>query len=171
MQAYISVNSGVGCSSLRVGERLDLYNAKKDYIMVEIMDMSICDLKQCIELWNSIPELKFPSAFDTEKRLGKFLDKNKGLSTIAKYDGEIVGALLCGDDGRRGFFYHIGVIPKLRKQKIASRMVEYSFVKLRTDDIDTCFLFTNDFNINAQSFWKSMGFGYAPHVMYQSREI
>lgn len=171
MQAYISVNSGVGCSSLRVGERLDLYNAKKDYIMVEIMDMSICDLKHCIELRNSIPELKFPSAFDTEKRLEKFLDKNKGLSTIAKYDSEIVGALLCGDDGLRGFFYHIGVIPKLRKQKIASRMVEYSFGKLRTDDIDTCFLFTNDFNINAQSFWKSMRFEYAPHVMYQSREI
>ena len=50
-------------------------------------------------------------------------------------------------------------------------MVEYSLDKLRTDGIDTCFLFTNDFNTNAQSFWKAMGFGYAPHVMYQSREI
>ncbi len=139
--------------------------------MVEIMDMSVSDLKQCIELWDSIPELKFPSSFDTEKRLTKFLNKNDKLSTIAKYNGEIIGALLCGNDGRRGFFYHIGVNPKHRKEKIATKMVEYSFEKLRADEIDTCFLFTNDFNINAQLFWKSMGFGHAPHVMYQSRAI
>ena len=126
------------------------------------MDMTVCDLKQCSNLWGSIPELKFSLAFDTEERLTRFINKNEGFSTIAKYNGKLVGALLCGNDGRRGFFYHIGVSPKHRKQKIATRMVEYSFDKLRTDGIDTCFLFTNDFNTNAQSFWKAMGFGYAP---------
>ena len=139
--------------------------------MLEIIDMTIRDLEQSIELWASIPELNFPSDFDTKDRLTSFLNKNEGLSTIAKYEGEIIGALLCGNDGRRGFFYHIGVNPQFRKQKIASQMVEYSFDKLRLECIDTCFLFTNDFNFDAQAFWGKMKFVHASHVMYQSREI
>ncbi len=82
-----------------------------------------------------------------------------------------MGDLLCGNDGRRGFFYHIGVTPQLRKQRIGGQMVEYSLKKLKKEGLDTCFLFTNDFNLGAQAFWKSMGFEYSPHVMYQSRVI
>jgi ribosomal protein S18 acetylase RimI-like enzyme len=139
--------------------------------MIIITDMLISDLEEAIALWDSIPELHFPAAFDTPERLERFLAKNKAFSTIAKSDGEIVGALLCGNDGRRGFFYHIGVKPQLRKQGIAARMVGHSFEKLRKENIDTCFLFTNDFNPGAQAFWKAMGFVYAPQVMYQSRAI
>ncbi|MGI5898441.1 MAG: hypothetical protein ACOX8S_00785 [Christensenellales bacterium] len=83
--------------------------------MVKIVDMLVSDLYESIALWKSIPELCFPAAFDTEERLTKFLNKNAGFSTVAKLDDKIVGALLCGNDGRRGFFYHIGVNPSLRK--------------------------------------------------------
>ena len=129
------------------------------------------DLEEAIALWSSIPELNFPAEFDTPERLTRFLNKNQGLSSIARIDGEMAGALLCGHDGRRGFFYHIGVKPQLRKQGIAARMVEYSFEKLRKEHIDTCFLFTSEFNQGAQAFWKAMGFEYAPWVMYQLRSI
>ena len=139
--------------------------------MIQIMDMQACDLTDAIALWASIPELHFLSSFDTIKRLTRFLRKNEGLSTLAKAGDEIIGALLCGHDGRRGFFYHIGVAPALRKQGIAARMVERSFEKLRAEGIDTCFLFTYEFNLGARAFWKSMGLEHAPQVMYQSREI
>ena len=139
--------------------------------MVKILDMSTSDLIESIKLWESIPELKFPSAFDTAERLTRFLHKNERLSSIAKTENAIIGAVLCGNDGRRGFFYHIGVEPQFRRQGIAAQMVEYSFEKLRKENMDTCFLFTNDFNSGAQAFWKSMGFEYASHVMYQSRAI
>ena len=133
--------------------------------------MCLSDLEASIALWSSIPELHFPAGFDTPERLTRFLLRNEGLSSIAESDGELVGALLCGHDGRKGFFYHIGVKPDLRRQGIAARMVEYSFEKLRKKHIDGCFLFTYDFNMGAQAFWKARGFGHAPHVMYQSRGI
>ncbi|MCL2507963.1 MAG: GNAT family N-acetyltransferase [Oscillospiraceae bacterium] len=139
--------------------------------MIKITDMLERDLQEAIALWESIPELVYPSSFDTVERLTRFLRKNENLSSAAKLNGQMVGALLCGNDGRRGFFYHIGVEPQFRKQGIATRMVEYSFEKLRKESIDTCFLFTNDFNFGAQAFWKAAGFEYAPHVMYQSRAI
>ncbi len=139
--------------------------------MLEITNMSCNNLKLAIRLWNSIPDLGFSLIFDTEERLTNFLNRNHGLSSVAFWDNEVVGALLCGHDGRRGFFYHLGVAPKMRRQKIASRLVEYSFQKLRAQGIDTCFLFTNDWNADAQRFWKSMGFECASHVLYHSRTI
>jgi Predicted acetyltransferase len=57
--------------------------------------------------------------------------------------------ILCGHDGRRGFFYHTGVDYSFRKQGIATKMVERCFDMLRKEGIDTCFLFTNDFNKGA----------------------
>ena len=142
-----------------------------DNEQLTISDLRLPDLGEAIALWDSIPELNFPAAFDTPERLTRFLNRNEGLSSAARIDGELVGALLCGHDGRRGFFYHIGVKPLLRRQGIAARMVEYSFEKLRKEHIDTCFLFTSEFNPGAQAFWKAMGFEYAPWVMYQSRAI
>lgn len=139
--------------------------------MIKITEMTKSDLKQAIALWDSIPELGFSKTFDTEIRLARFLSKNEGFSCVAKEGGRTVGALLCGHDGRRGFFYHIGVNPEFRGRNIATKMVEFSFSRLKDDDIDTCFLFTNHSNEGAQAFWGRMGFEYASHVMYQSRAI
>jgi ribosomal protein S18 acetylase RimI-like enzyme len=139
--------------------------------MTEIRALREEDIRDAIELWSAIPELRFSKAFDTEERLFRFLRRNPGLSSAASLDGKLVGALLCGHDGRRGFFYHAGVIQAHRRQGIAGRMAELSFRMLRDEQIDSCFLFTNDFNTDAQRFWKSVGFEYAPHVMYHSRAI
>lgn len=139
--------------------------------MIVIDEMKVSDLEQVIKLWSSITELSFPVQFDTVERLTRFLSRNQGFSTIAKSDTAIVGAILCGHDGRRGFFYHSGVDYSFRKQGIAKEMIERCFEMLRKEDIDTCFLFTIDSNIPAQEFWKSMGFNYAPHILYHSRSI
>lgn len=142
-----------------------------DINMLKINAMEISDLDKVIILWSSITELTFPAFFDTKERLTKFLLRNQGLSTIANVEGKIIGALLCGHDGRRGFFYHTGVDYAYRKQGIATRMIERCIDMLKREGIDNCFLFTNDFNKDAQKFWKARSFGYAPHVMYHSRGI
>ena len=144
---------------------------KDTFNRITFRAMEISDLDEVITLWRNITELSFPVSFDTKERLTKFLHRNQGLSSVAKVECKIVGALLCGHDGRRGFFYHTGVDYAYRKQGIATRMIERCFDMLKKEGIDNCFLFTNDFNRDAQKFWKAMGFGYAPHVMYHSRGI
>ncbi len=139
--------------------------------MIVIEEMRISDLPCAITLWSSIPELSFSATFDSIERLTKFLSHNTGLSTIARTENSIIGAVLCGHDGRRGFIYHTGVESAYRKQGIAKQMVERCFEMLRKEDIDTCFLFTGNSNTGAQEFWKYMGFDYASHIMYHSRAI
>lgn len=139
--------------------------------MITIGEMKASDLEQAISLWTGIAELSFSAQFDTVERLTRFLSRNPGLSSVAKSDAVIVGAVLCGHDGRRGFIYHSGVDYSFQKQGIGRRMVERCFEMLRQEGIDSCFLFTSAANEQAQKFWKSMGFQNASHIMYHSRSI
>lgn len=140
-------------------------------MVISIEEMRISDLEQARVLWSNIPELSFSPEFDSTERLTRFLDRNPGLSTIARVEDSIIGAVLCGNDGRRGFIYHAGVEATFRKQGIAHKMVLRCFEMLRREHIDNCFLFTSKSNLCAQEFWQSMGFYNAPQIMYHSRSI
>ena len=51
---------------------------------------------------------------DTTEALGRFVARNPGLSLVAEDGGAIVGVVLCGQDGRRGFIYHLAVAKAFR---------------------------------------------------------
>ena len=133
--------------------------------------MQLSDIDEVIQLWDSIKELRFSREFDNKARVTQFLMRNENLSSIARENDKLIGALLCGHDGRRGFIYHTGVDEAFRHQGVASGMLKRSLAALKRESIDTCFLFTNDFNKEAREFWVYQGFEYAPHVMYHSRSI
>ncbi len=139
--------------------------------MATFRAMKYNDIENSIDLWKNIKELGFSPEFDTKDRILRFLQKNPNLSTVAESDEKIVGTLLCGSDGRRGFIYHTGVDKFYRRKHIAKNIVERSIKMLKEESIDSCFFFTNDFNHEAQIFWKAMEFNHASHVMYHSRAI
>lgn len=139
--------------------------------MITVRFLTKDDAKAALALWTSIPVLAINSEFDTVQRITRFLERNPGLSSAAFEGDRMVGALMCGQDGRRGFFYHMGVDEFYRERGIARRMVDTSLEALRSQGIDSCFLFTYDRNVPAQQFWKAMGFEYAPHVMYHSKNL
>lgn len=139
--------------------------------MITIRELKTDEAGTALALWTAIPVLAINSEFDTPQRIARFLERNPGLSAAA-FEGErLVGALMCGQDGRRGFFYHTGVEETYRGRGIAQKMVDFSCAALRAQGIDSCFLFTYDRNLPAQQFWKAMGFEYAPHVMYHSKSL
>ena len=52
---------------------------------------------------------------DTSAAVALFLERNPGLSLVAlSPTGEIVGAVLCGHDGRRGYLHHLAVVKAAR---------------------------------------------------------
>ena len=138
---------------------------------MRIEAMMVSDVDEVIQLCRAIPALGFSAGFDTPQRLMRFILRNEGCSTVARMQEEIVGALLCGHDGRRGFIYHTGVKQAYRRKGIAGSMVQRSLQALKEQGIDSCFLFTHAVNQDAQAFWMAQGFEYAPHVMYHSRGI
>ncbi|MBK8981004.1 MAG: GNAT family N-acetyltransferase [Ignavibacteria bacterium] len=93
---------------------------------------------------------------DTEDEFGSYLKRNKGMSFICKDGRIIVGTILCGHDGRRGFIYHLAVHKDYRRRKIADKLIKLSLKQLRTHGLKRCMLMADNINESAKSFWTKM---------------
>lgn len=94
---------------------------------------------------------------DDPAALARFLARNPGCSPVAIDEGRIVGAALCGHDGRRGFLYRVGVDPFSRRKGIARALAEHGFAALRAQGIRRAMLFILSDNVEAQAFWAAVG--------------
>jgi len=139
-----------------------------DIIIDEMRAEDVCE---ACALWYSIPELEVARSFDTHERIRVYLTRNPGFSTVARKGDRIVGAAVCGHDGRRGSFYHVGVLPEFRRHGIAARMVERSLSCLREVGLTTAFCFTHEKNVAAQAFWRGTGWEHCPWVQYHLRDF
>jgi putative acetyltransferase len=87
----------------------------------------------------------------------RFLARNPGLSAVATTARELVGAILCGHDGRRGGIHHLAVAPAYRRRGVGSDLLEYCVSRLREADIPRCNLFLYDDNEVGRRFWERHG--------------
>ena len=115
--------------------------------------MTLDDYQIVHEIWQSTPGLGL-SVSDERDAVAAFLERNPELSAVAQSaDGAIVGVVLCGHDGRRGFLYHLAVLPKFRRQGIAKMLVEHCLNRLRADRILKCNIFLFRSNREGLAFW------------------
>ena len=133
---------------------------------ITIDEMRAEDISAVCTLFYSVSELGVSASFDSPERIRSYLERNPGFSSVARKEEHVVGAILCGHDGRRGSFYHAVVLPEYRGAGIARRMVDRSLSSLKERGITTAFLFTHEQNKAAQSFWKEIGWEYCPGVQY-----
>ena len=125
--------------------------------MDEVMrEIQIDDYDEIHALWNSTPGMGLSNA-DSAYNIGKFLIRNEGLSFCYEKDGRIIGTILCGHDGRRGYIYHVTVAGEFRGRGIGRALVEKSLLKLREEGIDKCHLFVFADNEIGNAFWHSTG--------------
>lgn len=86
--------------------------------MVTVRSMQIEDYDQVYALWMTIHGFSIRTIDDSREGVERFLKRNPGISVVAEMDGRVVGAILCGHDGRRGCLYHVCVHEDYRMQGI-----------------------------------------------------
>jgi ribosomal protein S18 acetylase RimI-like enzyme len=94
---------------------------------------------------------------DSREGIALLLDRNPGLSTVAEVEGRIVATVLCAHDGRRGFMYHLAVLPDFRKKGIAKSLVERSMHLLQRAGIYRGNVVVYRTNLEGQKFWEHLG--------------
>ena len=94
---------------------------------------------------------------DSYDGIARFLKRNPSTSVVAIEDGKIVGAILCGHDGRRGCFYHVCVDPDYRRRGIGKAMVGYCLEALKKEQINNVTLLAFTQNDIGNSFWHHVG--------------
>ncbi len=127
------------------------------------------DYQRARELWGRTEGMGLNES-DTESAVASFLRRNPGLSAIATTpEGEVIGAVLCGHDGRRGFLNHLAVAPAHRGQGIGNSLVEFCFAGLAAEGIPRCNVFVYEENGQGTEFWLHNGWYEATWKTLQKR--
>lgn len=124
---------------------------------MNIREMKIEDYDKVFALWNTISGFGIRSVDDSREGIERFLKWNPGLSVVAEEKGKIVGAILCGSDGRRGCLYHVCVHKDYRRHGIGKTMVIWCMEKLKDLQINKVSLIAFTKNDIGNAFWKEIG--------------
>lgn len=135
----------------------------------EVRPMTIEDYDEVFAMWQITTKRALSDA-DSRENIEFYLRRNPLLSQVAVADGRIVGTVLCGHDGRRGFIHHMAVLPEYRRHNIAKTMAQTALDALCRDGIAKTHIFCYTNNSLGQSFWTAMGWERREDVFVYSFE-
>lgn len=141
-----------------------------DYNDLYFNEMQIDDYNEIYNLWKNTPGMGLDNA-DSFENISKFLIKNGKLCFVCKHEGRIVGTILCGNDGRRGYIYHVAVDVNYRGKGIGKSLVDKSLQRLKDEGVAKCHLFVFADNEIGNSFWNSTGWQKRDDVYVYSKFI
>lgn len=133
--------------------------------------MTIEDYPSLFDLWKHTPNMGLRSLDDSREGILLFLNRNPGTSFIAREGDQLVGAILCGHDGRRGYIYHTVVRPEYRKKGIGSELVDRAVDALRAEGITRVCLNVTESNVSGKSFWIHRGWEKKDFLGFYSRSV
>ena len=114
------------------------------------------DFDAVVALWRRTEGVGLNES-DTRRAIAAFLRRNPRLSFVAEKDGRIIGAVLCGHDGRRGYLHHLVVSKRHRRRGIGRQLVDACLAKLRKAGIQKCNIFIFANNTEGMKFWTHTG--------------
>ena len=79
---------------------------------MNIRKMVINDYDEVYALWMSCAGMGLNDLDDSKDGIDKFLKRNPDTCFVAEYNSQIVGVIIVGNDGRRGYIYHTAVNPQ-----------------------------------------------------------
>ena len=123
---------------------------------IVIREMTIRDYDEVGGLWRSSEGVGLSDA-DSREGAARFLERNPGLSFVARDGEHLVGVVLCGHDGRRGYIHHLAVSKPHRRQGLGRALVERCLSALGRDGIGKGHIFVFADNQDTVAFWRSIG--------------
>ncbi len=115
-------------------------------------------VNQTILFWKQIKGVHLhENGEDTKEGIDAYLLRNPDCSYVAVEEEVIVGAILAGHDGRRGFINHLAVAPEYRKQGIATKLIQLAEDAFKKNGIHKSALFVLKDNYSGIEFYKKIG--------------
>jgi ribosomal protein S18 acetylase RimI-like enzyme len=94
---------------------------------------------------------------DQPEEIARKLERDPDLFLLAELDGELIGSVLGGFDGRRGMMYHLAVANPFRQQGVASMLVDELERRLRAKGCIRYYLLVTTDNDTAIRFYERRG--------------
>ena len=157
---------GKACHALDAAERAGY----TDIMNVTLRAFTMEDYDDAYALWQAAEGVGLSQA-DQRENIARFLARNPGLSTVAVADGRLVGALLCGNDGRRGFLHHLVVAQSHRRAGIGRALVKRCLSALADIGMKKCHIFVLLDNAEGRRFWQRIGWEERTTLLVMSHDV
>ena len=131
-----------------------------------IRGMTMDDFEAVHALWMEIHGFGIRSSDDSREGVERFIRRNPTTSMVAVAEGKVVGAILCGHDGRRGCLYHVCVHEDYRKNGIGKAMAVACMRALQEEKINKVSLIAFKSNELGNHFWKDAGWCFREDLNY-----
>lgn len=138
---------------------------------MEIRLMTTDDYDAVYSLWMSCKGMGLNDLDDSREGIACFLQRNPDTCFVAVCDGVVVGVIIAGNDGRRGYIYHTAVREEHRGRGIASALTDAALDGLKRCGINKVALVVFDRNTIGNSFWESRGFTVRDDLVYRNKAL
>lgn len=123
------------------------------------------------QLWSNTTGMGMRSVDDSKEGIAKYLARNPDTCFVAESDDIIIGVILCGHDGRRGYIYHTCVSEAYRNQGIGTALVDNATKALIEQGINKVALVAFQDNTLGNSFWDLQGFEDRDDLVYRNKSL
>ena len=134
---------------------------------MNIRMMKIDDYASVYELWRLTPGMGLNDVDDSQQGIKRMLQRNPTLSFVAEDDNQIVGVIIAGQDGRRGYLYHTAVHQDYRYRGIGEGLVTSVLDEMKKMEITKVGLFIFQNNDIGNGFWEKIGFNVREDLYYR----
>ncbi|MBQ8654659.1 MAG: GNAT family N-acetyltransferase [Clostridia bacterium] len=135
---------------------------------MKIRTMKETDYPQLYGLWMRCRGMGLNDVDDSALGIARYLRRNPSTCFVAEEDGAVLGAIMAGHDGRRGFIYHTAVDPDCRRRGIGSKLVDAALRALRDEGIAKVALVVFSRNEAGNAFWAHQGFTLREDLCYRN---
>lgn len=136
-----------------------------------IRKMTTDDYEELFNLWINTDGMGLRSLDDSKEGISAFLKRNPKTNFVAADKDKIIGAILCGNDGRRGYIYHTVVHKNYRNQGIATLLIEAAVSALQSEGITRVCLNVRETNEQGKAFWQNRGWEKKYFLGFYSKSI
>ena len=136
-----------------------------------IRKMEAGDYDKVYALWMSCKNMGFNDVDDSRAGIEKFLRRNPNTSFVAEENGAVIGVILGGQDGRRGYIYHLSVAEGHRRRGVGALLADRCLQAMREEGIAKVALLVFKRNEAGNAFWESQGFSAREDVKYRNRAL
>ncbi len=115
------------------------------------------DYDAAIALWKAAGPGINVRRSDEPEMIAHKLQRDPDLFLVAEAQGQIIGTVIGGYDGRRGMVYHLAVVASARQRGVGAALMDELESRLRQKGCIRCYLMVTAENENAMRFYEARG--------------
>lgn len=138
---------------------------------MDIRVMTIEDYDGLYALWLSCKGMGLNDVDDSRDGIARYLRRNPTTCFVVVEGARIIGCIMAGHDGRRGYIYHTAVHPDCRKTGIGAALVNAALEALKREHISKVALVVFSRNEAGNAFWERLGFTLREDLIYRNRNL